>query len=65
VQQIEKTVRIARELNRDIATGEDAHRIYQIGTQWASADETLERLGMPPNRAPATAQRGVPLRKVA
>lgn len=63
VQQIEKMVRIARELNRDIATGEDAHRIYQIGTRWASADETLERLGMPPNRAPA--QRSTQLRRVA
>lgn len=63
VQQIEKMVRIARELNRDIATGEDAHRIYQIGTQWKSTDETLKALGMAPNRAPA--QRGVPVRKVA
>jgi uncharacterized protein (DUF849 family) len=63
VQQIEQMVRIARELNRDIATGEDARRIYQIGTQWKSADETLNALGMVPNRAPA--QRGVPLRKAA
>ncbi|KWR88035.1 3-keto-5-aminohexanoate cleavage protein [Cupriavidus sp. IDO] len=63
VQQIEKMVRIARELNRDIATGEDAHRIYQIGTQWKSTDDTLKALGMAPNRAPA--QRGVPVRKVA
>ena len=63
VQQIEQMVRIARELNRDIATGEDAHRIYQIGTQWKSAEETLNALGMVPNRAPA--QRGVPLRKAA
>jgi uncharacterized protein (DUF849 family) len=63
VQQIEKMVRIARELNRDIATDEDARRIYQIGTRWGSADETLKRLGMPPNRTQA--QRGVPLRRVA
>lgn len=63
VQQIEKMVRIARELNRDVATGEDAHRIYQIGARWGSVDETLMRLGMPPNRAPA--QRGVPLREFA
>ena len=57
VQQIEKMVRIARELNRDIATGEDAHRIYQIGTQWGSVDETLKHLGMVPNRTPVQ-QRG-------
>ncbi|UIF91214.1 3-keto-5-aminohexanoate cleavage protein [Cupriavidus sp. UYPR2.512] len=63
VQQIEKMVRIARELNRDIATGEDARRIYQIGTHWKSTDETLKALGMVPNRVPA--QRGVPLRKAA
>jgi beta-keto acid cleavage enzyme len=53
VQQIEKMVRIARELNRDIASGDDARRIYQIGTQWGCADETLTHLGMAPNRAPA------------
>jgi uncharacterized protein (DUF849 family) len=52
VQQIEKMVRIARELNRDIATGEDAHRIYQIGTQWGSVDETLKHLGIVPDRTP-------------
>jgi uncharacterized protein (DUF849 family) len=63
VQQIEKMVRIARELNREVATGEDAQRIYQIGTQWGSTDETLQRLGMVPNRAPA--QRGTPVREIA
>ncbi|MGH8784186.1 MAG: 3-keto-5-aminohexanoate cleavage protein [Cupriavidus necator] len=63
VQQIEKMVRIARELNREVATGEDAHRIYQTGTFWNSADETLARLGMVPNRK--LTQRGVPLRPAA
>jgi hypothetical protein len=63
VQQIEQMVRIARELNRDIATGDDARRIYKIGTQYKSVDETLEKLGMAPNRAPQ--QRGAPMRKVA
>ncbi|RKT22856.1 uncharacterized protein (DUF849 family) [Paraburkholderia sp. RAU2J] len=56
VQQIEQTVRIARELGRDIATGEDAKRIYQIGEQYRSADETIAALGMAPNRK--SAQRG-------
>ncbi|TDY23098.1 uncharacterized protein (DUF849 family) [Paraburkholderia sp. BL6665CI2N2] len=56
VQQIEQTVRIARELGRDIATGEDAKRIYQIGEQYRSADETIAALGMTPNRK--SAQRG-------
>jgi uncharacterized protein (DUF849 family) len=63
VQQIEQMVRIARELNRDIASGDDARRIYKIGTQYQSADETLEKLGMAPNRAPQ--QRGAPLRNAA
>ncbi|MBN3786149.1 3-keto-5-aminohexanoate cleavage protein [Burkholderia sp. Ac-20353] len=60
VQQVEKMVRIARELNREIATGEDAHRIYQTGTFWSSTDETLRKLGMAPNRAPGV--KSVPLR---
>lgn len=59
VQQIEQMVRIAEELDRDIATGVDARRIYQIGTWYQSADETLRRLGLPPNREPG--QRGIPL----
>ena len=63
VQQIEQMVRIARELGRDVATGQDAKRIYQIGTHYKSVDETLERLGMPPNRV--RAQRGAPLRRAA
>jgi len=50
VQQIEQMVRIARELGREVATGEDARRIYQIGTHWQSAEETLANLGMRPNR---------------
>ncbi|MGF6935513.1 uncharacterized protein (DUF849 family) [Paraburkholderia sp. UCT70] len=63
VQQIERMVRIARELNRDIASGEDARRIYQTGTQWSSVDETLHNLRMVPNRTPS--RRDVPARKVA
>ncbi|TPQ28801.1 transposase, partial [Cupriavidus pinatubonensis] len=63
VQQIEKMVNIARELNREIASGTDAHRIYQTGTRWSSTEETLKRLGMVPNRQPE--QRGVPPRKAA
>ncbi|WP_321916148.1 MULTISPECIES: 3-keto-5-aminohexanoate cleavage protein [unclassified Paraburkholderia] len=56
VQQIEQTVRLARELGRDIATGADAKRIYRIGEWYDSADETIAALGMAPNRKPA--QRG-------
>jgi uncharacterized protein (DUF849 family) len=63
VQQIEQMVRIARELNRDVASAEEARCIYQIGTQWKSVEETLDKLRMAPNRA--SDQRGVPARKVA
>lgn len=60
VQQVERMVRIARELHRDIATGQDARRIYKIGEQYNSVDETLRKLALPPNREPG--QRGVPIR---
>ena len=53
-------VRIARELGRDVATGEEAKRIYKIGTYYKNADETLAQLGWPPNRRPG--QRGFPVR---
>jgi hypothetical protein len=52
-------VRIARELGRDVATGEEAKRIYKIGTYYKSADEALAQLGWPPNRRPG--QRGFPV----
>ncbi|MBP6777350.1 MAG: 3-keto-5-aminohexanoate cleavage protein, partial [Piscinibacter sp.] len=63
VQQIEKAVRISRELYREVATGEQARVIYQIGTHYKSTDETLTRLGYGPNRQ--TGQRGNPLRLAA
>jgi uncharacterized protein (DUF849 family) len=52
VQQVEQVVRIARELGRDVATADDTRRIYRIGTWYDSVDETLEALGMTPNRKP-------------
>ena len=63
VQQIEQMVRIARELYREVATGEQAKQIYQIGTQYKSADETLAKLGYAPNRR--AGERGSPLRLAA
>ena len=62
-QQVEQMVRIARELHREVATGDQAKRIYHIGEQYGSADETLARLGYAPNRQPG--ERGVPLRLAA
>ncbi|MGV9849084.1 3-keto-5-aminohexanoate cleavage protein [Streptomyces sp. NPDC003442] len=60
VQQVEQIVRIAGELGRDVAGAEEAKRIYRIGEYWQTAEETLEYLGLPPNRRPG--ERGVPLR---
>jgi uncharacterized protein (DUF849 family) len=50
VQQIEKAVRMSRELGREIATGDDAHRISKLGVMYASVEDTLLNLGLPPNR---------------
>ena len=50
VQMIEKNVRMARELGREIATGEDARRILKIGVWYDTVEETLFNAGLPPNR---------------
>jgi uncharacterized protein (DUF849 family) len=63
VQQIEQMVRIARELHREVATGEQAEQIYQIGTHYRNADETLAKLGYAPNRRPG--ERGMLPRRAA
>jgi len=62
VQQIEKMVKLSRELYRDVATAEDARRIYKIGERYNSVDETLANIGYAPNRRPA--ERGIPRRRV-
>jgi uncharacterized protein (DUF849 family) len=63
VQQVDQMVRIARELHREVATGAQARQIYRIGEHYASADETLSRLGYAPNRKPG--ERGATLRLAA
>ena len=50
VEQVEQLVRISREFGREIATGEEARRIYRIGEFYGSVDETLARNGFAPNR---------------
>lgn len=57
-QQVEQMVRFANELHRDVASGPEAKKIYQIGTFYQSTNETLRMIGYPPNRHPG--QRGVP-----
>jgi uncharacterized protein (DUF849 family) len=63
VQQVEQMVRVARELYREVATGEQAKTLYRIGEHYKSADETLARLGYAPNRK--SGERGAPLRLAA
>ena len=63
VQQIEAMVRTARGLNREVASGDDARRIYRLGEFYDNADETLAQLGYAPNRR--AGERGVPLRRAA
>jgi uncharacterized protein (DUF849 family) len=63
VQQVEQMVRIAREIGRDVASGEEARRIYKIGAYYKSTDEALAQLGWPPNRRPG--QRGFLVRSAA
>lgn len=63
VQQVEQMVRIARELGREVATGEEAKRIYKIGTYYKDSDDALAHLGWPPNRL--TGQRGFLVRKTS
>ena len=63
VRQVEQMVRIARELHREVATGQQAKAIYRIGEHYPSADETLSKLGWAPNRQPGT--RGATLRLAA
>jgi uncharacterized protein (DUF849 family) len=59
VQQVEQMVRIARELGRDVASGEEARSIYKIGKYYRNEDDALAQLGWPPNRQPG--QRGFPV----
>jgi uncharacterized protein (DUF849 family) len=52
VAQVEQLVRISRELGREVASDQEARRIYRIGEFYQSVDETLARNGFPPNRQP-------------
>lgn len=63
VQQIEQCVRVAQELGREIASGQEAREIYRIGTWYDSADATLEANGMAPNRK--AGQKNLPQRAAA
>ena len=50
VQQVAGAVRLCRELGREIATADQAREIMKIGVWYDSVEETLQQLGLPPNR---------------
>jgi uncharacterized protein (DUF849 family) len=51
-RSIEQLVRIAGELGRGVATGKEAREVYKIGERYASAEETIAKVGFPPARRP-------------
>ena len=50
VAQIEAVVGLSERFGRKIATAAEAREIQKIGVWYDSIDETLQNLGMPPNR---------------
>jgi len=50
LQQIEWVTTLAKHMGREIATPEEARAMMKIGTWYDSVDETLQELGLPPNR---------------
>ena len=50
VQQVDQIVRLAKELKRPVATGSQAREMLKLGVWFNSVDETLNALGLPPNR---------------
>jgi uncharacterized protein (DUF849 family) len=52
VNQVEKMVELSRALFREIASGQEARRIYKIGEKYKTTEETLAKIGWAPNRRP-------------
>jgi uncharacterized protein (DUF849 family) len=50
VQQVDQIVRLARELTRPVATGDQAREMSKLGIWSNSVEETLAALALPPNR---------------
>jgi hypothetical protein len=50
VRQVEQMVRLSEAFGRKVATAQEAREMMQIGTWYDSIDETLFKLGLPPNR---------------
>jgi uncharacterized protein (DUF849 family) len=52
LEMIQKHVRMAKELERPIATPAEAKQMMKIGVTYKTTEETLANLGLPPNRHP-------------
>ena len=50
VEQIRQLVRISNEMGRDVANGQEAREILQIGVFYDTVEETLAANGFSPNR---------------
>jgi len=50
LQMIQKQINMANELGRPIATADQTRQMLKIGVTYKSTEETLENLGLPPNR---------------
>jgi uncharacterized protein (DUF849 family) len=50
IQMIEKQVEMAQLIGRPIATPEQARQMLRLGVSYQTTAETLENLGLPPNR---------------
>jgi beta-keto acid cleavage enzyme len=51
VQQVEAIVNLSQRFGRKVATAEEARKIMKVGVWYDSVEETLQNLGLPPNRA--------------
>jgi uncharacterized protein (DUF849 family) len=50
VKQIEWAVKLSEQFGRKVATADEARKMMQIGVWYDTAEETLFKLGLPPNR---------------
>jgi beta-keto acid cleavage enzyme len=50
VKQVEWAVKMAEQFGRKVATGDEARKMMQIGVWYDTVQETLFKLGLPPNR---------------
>jgi uncharacterized protein (DUF849 family) len=50
VEMVEQVTKLSDQMGRKVATAQDARRIMKVGVSYDSVDETLQNLGLPPNR---------------